>query len=60
MLNQKDPYLLLSVINTKLRDEAESLEELCKTYNQEPEGIIEKLSAIGYHYEKSHNQFVAV
>ena len=28
MLNKKDPYLLLSVVNTKLRDEADSLEVL--------------------------------
>ncbi len=60
MLNKKDPYLLLSLINTKLRDEADSLEELCKTYDQDPQVIIERLSAIGYHYEKTHNQFVAV
>ena len=60
MLNKKDPYLLLSVINTKLRDEADSLEELCKTYDQDPQEIIEKLSAIGYHYDKTHNQFIAV
>lgn len=60
MLNKKDPYLLLSVVNTKLRDEADSLEELCKTYDQELEVIVERLSAIGYHYEKAHNQFVAV
>ena len=60
MLNKKDPYLLLSVINTKLGDEADSLEELCKTYDQNPQEIIDKLSAIGYRYEKTHNQFVAV
>ena len=60
MLNKKDPYLLLSVVNTKLRDEADSLEELCKTYDQVLEVIVERLSAIGYHYEKAHNQFVSV
>lgn len=60
MLNQRDPYLLLSVVNMKLRDEADSLDELCKTYDQDPQLLIERLSTIGYHYEEGHNQFVAV
>ncbi len=59
MLDKKDPYLLLSVVNTKLRDEADSLEELCKTYDQSLETLTAKLEAIGYRYEAVHNQFIA-
>ena len=60
MLNKKDPYLLLSVVNTKLRDEASSLEDLCKTYGSDENEIIAKLEAIGYKYQKENNQFVSI
>ncbi len=60
MLNKKDPYLLLSVVNTKLRDEAKSLDDLCKTYGNDKDEIINKLKSVGYKYEESNNQFVAI
>ena len=59
MLNKKDPYMLLSVVNMKLRDEASSLEELCKTYDKDQEELVIQLSNIGYVYDKEHNQFIA-
>ena len=59
MLNKKDPYMLLSVVNMKLRDEAPSLEELCKTYDKNQEELVAQLLAIGYIYDQSHNQFIA-
>ncbi len=58
MLNVKDPYLLLSIVNTKLRDEADSFEELCGAYNVNQKEIEEKLANIGYYYEKGNNQFI--
>ena len=60
MLNKKDPYLLLSVVNTKLRDEASSLEDLCKTYGSDKEEIVKRLESIGYRYEASNNQFISI
>lgn len=60
MLNKKDPYLLLSVVNTKLRDESKSLDDLCKTYGNDRDEIVNKLKAVGYKYEESNNQFVAI
>lgn len=60
MFNTKDPYLLLSLVNTKLRDEAPSLEELCKTYDVSMKSIVERLEGVGYHYDETTNQFVAV
>lgn len=60
MLNKKDPYLLLSVVNTKLRDEASSLEDLCKTYDSDKQQIVERLESIGYRYEASNNQFISI
>lgn len=58
MLNKKDPYMLLSIVNMKLRDEAASLEELCKTYNKDIEELKEQLLSIGYIYDREHNQFI--
>ena len=60
MLDKKDPYLLLSVVNTKLRDEADSLEDLCKTYGSNQDEIVNKLYAIGYKYQQENNQFVSI
>jgi len=54
----KDPVMLLSLINTKLRDYNSSLDDLCKEYNLDKEYIIEKLSMIDYHYNEERNQFV--
>lgn len=59
LLHAKDPYLLLSVVNTKLRDEAPTIEELCKTYDVEKKEIVSRLGSIGYQYDKTNNQFIA-
>ena len=52
-----DPVILLSLLNTKLRDEFSSLDELCSALSVEKEEILEKLSAIGYSYDKESNSF---
>ena len=52
-----DPAILLSYINTKLRDEYPNLAELCKSLDISEEYIEAKLSAIGYSYDKSKNRF---
>ena len=54
----KDPVMLLSVINTKLRDEYESLGLLCKAYGVAEADIAEKLSGINYTYDRVKNQFI--
>jgi len=54
----KDPIMLLSVINTKLRDTYPSLEELAKAYMISEEEIIHKLKTINYEYNTERNQFV--
>lgn len=58
MFETKDPYLLLSLVNTKLRDEAPSLDELCRTYDADMASIKERLEKVGYSYSKENNQFV--
>ena len=54
----KDPMLLLSVVNTKLRDRYESLDALCEDLHLSREELVDKLRAVNYEYEKDRNQFV--
>lgn len=54
----KDPVMLLSFINTQLRDNYDSLTELAKSYMIEEQEIIDKLGAINYAYDSDRNQFV--
>lgn len=54
----KDPMILVSYINTQLRDFYPSLEELCKSLSLEKEELCDKLSGIDYHYDSDKNQFI--
>lgn len=53
----KDPVILLSYINTQLRDNYNSLEELCKSLSVPQNEIAERLASIGYSYNEVQNQF---
>lgn len=53
----KDPVILLSVVNTKLRDQYPSLAELAAAYMIPSREIEEKLAQIGYHYDDVQNRF---
>lgn len=52
-----DPNILLSLVNMKLRDFYSNLSALCEDIGVTEEELIEKLSLIGYKYEKEQNQF---
>ena len=52
-------YILLSVINTLLRDKYSSLALLCEEEDAEEGEIISRLSAIGYSYDGGRNAFIA-
>lgn len=54
----KDPVMLLSFVNVKLRDFYGSLDALCDDLEADKEEITEKLSSIDYHYDEEKNQFV--
>lgn len=54
----KDPVMLLSFINTQLRDNYSSLDQLAAAYMVEKEDIINKLGAIDYKYNSELNKFV--
>ncbi|MCI8307220.1 MAG: DUF4250 domain-containing protein [Lachnospiraceae bacterium] len=53
-----DPVILLSFINTQLRDNYPSLSEFCKTNDIDEKEITDKLSLIGYEYNSDNNQFL--
>lgn len=53
-----DPYILLSVINTKLRDFYSSFENLCDDLDESSSDISNKLAKIGYFYDQKTNQFI--
>ena len=54
----KDPMLLLSVVNTKLRDYYHNLDALGDDMNVEKEEIVNTLKTIDYEYDENRNQFV--
>lgn len=53
----KDPMLLVSVLNTKLQDYYNNLEELCADLDVNKQELLERLSAIDYEYDAQSNQF---
>ena len=56
-MTPNDPVILLSFVNTKLRDESPSLDELCASMGEDRAALEEKLAAIGYEYDPAVNQF---
>lgn len=53
-----DPAILLSFINTKLRDFYPDLDMLCNELELSKNEIENKLSKIDYYYDTKLNQFV--
>ena len=53
-----DPMILLSYVNTQLRDNYSSLSELCKSLFVDKDEITSKLSTIDYEYDENLNKFV--
>ena len=54
----KDPVMLLSFINLKLRDYYSSFEALCDDLDVDGAEIVDKLAGINYQYDADKNQFV--
>lgn len=54
----KDPVMLLSYVNTQLRDFYGNLEELCSALDADRSDLEEKLRSIDYHYDPDKNQFI--
>lgn len=54
----KDPVILLSFVNTKLRDEFSCLDDLCAALDADAADIAQALAALDYHYDPARNQFI--
>lgn len=54
----KDSAILLSVINTKLRDFYSDFDALCDDLEVDKNEIIASLEKIGYTYSEEKNQFI--
>lgn len=54
----QDPLILLSYVNTKLRDFYPSLDALCDDLQADKDEITRKLAALDCQYDPDRNQFV--
>lgn len=52
-----DNDMLYSMINMKLRDQYDSLEELCDCEDIDIAPLIVRLNSAGYQYDEEHNKF---
>lgn len=53
----KDPMMLFSFINMKLRDEYPSLEELCSSMDIDRDTLCKQLAEAGFEYSEENNKF---
>lgn len=54
----KDPVILLSYINTQLRDFYPTLEAFCEDKSVNQKEVEQKLDMIDYTYDPLQNQFI--
>ncbi len=54
----QDPIILVSYVNTKLRDQFATLDELCRTCELDQEQLCSTLASVDYQYDETTNQFV--
>lgn len=53
----KDPMMLFSIVNMKLRDEYNSLDALCEDLHIDKQALISTLAQAGFEYSAEHNKF---
>ncbi len=54
----QDSMMMLSVLNTKLRDFYKNLDELCEDLNVNKAEILDKMAEIDYVYNPELNKFI--
>ena len=54
----KDPVMLLSYVNLKLRDMYSTLDAMCEDLELDKDELIQKLAAIDSSYDAAQNQFI--
>lgn len=52
-----DPFILLSFVNTKLRDDYKSLDEMCDDLDIDRKALEDKLRDAGFEYSEKNNKF---
>lgn len=52
-----DPFMLLSYVNTQLRDKYPSLDAMCDDMDESASDIKEKLKSAGFEYDEALNKF---
>ena len=53
----KDPMILLSYLNTHLRDDYPTLDALCEDLDVSRPELEEKLKAVGFSYDEEQKRF---
>lgn len=53
----QDPFILLSTVNTLLRDKYPTLAELCKSESIDIAELTNKLASAGFEYSTQNNKF---
>ena len=53
----KDPMMLLSYVNTKLRDDYPTLDALCEELDLDRAELEATLAAVGFSYVEEQNRF---
>lgn len=53
-----DPFMLMSVVNMKLRDFYDSLDALCADMDIDKSELCEKLKSAGFEYDAEHKKFI--
>ncbi|MDO4326543.1 MAG: DUF4250 domain-containing protein [bacterium] len=54
----KDPMILLSYVNTQLRDFYKNLDDFCQSAGVQREDLCQKLAQIDYIYDEESRQFI--
>jgi len=54
----QDPIILLSYVNTKLRDQYSDLDDLCTGLGVDKGELVRRLDGVGYTYSVERNQFI--
>lgn len=52
-----DPMILLSYVNTKLRDDYADLDDLCGALDVARDELCRRLAPLGYTYNHANNRF---
>lgn len=56
----RTPYILLSFLNARLRDQYADLEDLCASLDADEQSLRETLAGVDYRYDPVYHQFIPI